>query len=120
MGGSGRPGAVRSAGRQPDAQSLPRQDRRKERFEPMKEFTYVIQDPVGLHARPAGFLLRRAKNYRSSVLVKAPNGREANAAKLMALMSMGAKAGDTLTFILEGDDEEVAAADLAQYLPEIL
>ncbi len=86
----------------------------------MKEFTYVIQDPVGLHARPAGFLLRRAKNYRSSVLVKAPNGREANAAKLMALMSMGAKAGDTLTFILEGDDEEVAAADLAQYLPEIL
>lgn len=86
----------------------------------MKEFTYVIQDPVGLHARPAGFLLRRAKNYRSSVLVKAPSGREANAAKLMALMSMGAKAGDALTFILEGDDEEVAAADLQQYLPEIL
>ena len=78
----------------------------------MKEFTYVIQDPVGLHARPAGFLLRRAKNYHSSVLVKAPSGREANAAKLMA--------GDTLTFILEGDDEEVAAADLQQYLPEIL
>ena len=73
----------------------------------MKEFTYVIQDPVGLHARPAGFLLRRAKNYHSSVLVKAPSGREANAAKLMALMSMGAKAGDTLTFILEGDDEEI-------------
>ena len=113
-------GAVRSAGRQQAAQFLPCQDRRKERFEPMKEFTYVIQDPVGLHARPAGFLLRRAKNYHSSVLVKAPSGREANAAKLMALMSMGAKAGDTLTFILEGDDEEVAAADLQQYLPEIL
>lgn len=86
----------------------------------MKEFTYVIQDPVGLHARPAGFLLRRAKNYHSSVLIKAPSGREANAAKLMALMSMGAKAGDTLTFTLEGDDEAIAAADLAQYLPEIL
>ena len=38
----------------------------------------------------------------------------------MALMSMGAQAGDTLTFSLEGDDEEVAAADLQQYLPEIL
>ena len=86
----------------------------------MKSIDITIQDKEGLHARPAGFLLRRAKNYHSSVLVKAPSGREANAAKLMALMSMGAKAGDTPTFIMEGDDEEVAAADLQQYLPEIL
>ena len=38
----------------------------------------------------------------------------------MALMGMGAKAGDELVFTVEGDDEEKAAAELAAYLPEIL
>ncbi len=86
----------------------------------MKQFTYIIADPIGLHARPAGFLLRKAKTYQSAITVQAPNGKKANALKLMALMGMGAKAGDELVFTVEGDDEEKAAAELAAYLPEIL
>ncbi|MBQ8648074.1 MAG: HPr family phosphocarrier protein [Oscillospiraceae bacterium] len=86
----------------------------------MKQFTYTITDPIGLHARPAGFLLRKAKAYQSTILVQAPNGRTANALKLMALMGMGAKVNEELVFTVEGEDEEKAAAELAAYLPEIL
>ena len=38
----------------------------------MKQFTYIIADPIGLHARPAGFLLRKAKTYQSAITVQAP------------------------------------------------
>jgi phosphocarrier protein HPr len=32
----------------------------------MKEFTYTITDPVGIHARPAGLLVKEVKKYGST------------------------------------------------------
>lgn len=54
----------------------------------MKAFTYVITDKAGVHARPAGMIVKEAQKFDSSVTVKADKGC-ADAKKLMQLMSLG-------------------------------
>ncbi len=49
----------------------------------MKVFQYVITDEVGIHARPAGLLVKAAKQAASQVKIEA-NGKSADAKKLMA------------------------------------
>ena len=56
----------------------------------MKSFKYVITDPVGIHARPAGALVKEIKKYDSDVKVLA-NGKSADGKKLMNLMSAAQK-----------------------------
>ena len=81
----------------------------------MKEFTHVINDPLGLHARPAGMLVKACAGYASSVTITAPTGK-ADAKRLMAVMRLAAKQGMELTVSVEGADEEKAAAELKAFL----
>ena len=81
----------------------------------MKEFKYVITDPLGMHARPAGMLVKAAAPYQSTITVTAPTGT-ADAKRLMALMRLAAKQGMELTVTIEGADEEKAAAELQAFL----
>ena len=69
----------------------------------MKEFQYVIQDPVGLHARPAGLLVKQAGGFQSKVTVEC-NGKSADARKLIMLMSLGVKQGMEVACLIEGED----------------
>ena len=85
----------------------------------MKEFTHVIADPLGLHARPAGLLVKAAATYQSTVTVTAPTGK-ADAKRIMAVMRLAAKQGMELTVTCEGPDEEAAAAGLQAFLKENL
>ena len=85
----------------------------------MKQFAYTITDPVGIHARPAGLLVKAAKAFSSAITIER-NGKSAAATKLMALMSLGVKAGDTITVTVEGTDEEAAAAGMEKFLQENL
>ena len=85
----------------------------------MKEFTHVIADPLGLHARPAGLLVKAAAAYQSTVTVTAPPGK-ADAKRIMAVMRLAAKQGMELTVTCEGPDEEAAAAGLQAFLKENL
>ena len=62
----------------------------------MKEFQYVIKDEAGIHARPAGMLAKEAKNFKSKITLVG-NGREADALRLMAVMSLGLKQGAEMT-----------------------
>ena len=62
----------------------------------MKTFTYTIKDDLGIHARPAGLLVKTAKNFNSEITI-AKDGKSVNALKLMALMGLGVKCGDTIT-----------------------
>ena len=55
----------------------------------MKSFNYVITDEVGIHARPAGMLVKEAKKYESSVTIF-KGEKKADAKKLMVLMGLGA------------------------------
>lgn len=57
----------------------------------MKKFEYTINDPVGIHARPAGLLAKKAKTMGSTVTIATADGRSAAASKLMALMGLGVK-----------------------------
>ncbi len=85
----------------------------------MKEFTHVIADPMGLHARPAGLLVKAAAAYSSDVTVTAPTGK-ADAKRIMAIMRLAAKQGMELTITCAGADEEAAAAGLQAFLKENL
>ena len=83
----------------------------------MKEFQYTVKDACGIHARPAGLLVKLAKQYTSAITIE-KNGKTCDMRKLMALMGMGVKQGETVTVKVEGEDEEAAAAAIQQFLTE--
>ena len=80
----------------------------------MRTFEYTITDEVGIHARPAGLLVKEAKNY-DSVIKVTKDGKSAEAKKLMALMGLGVKKGDTVTVSVEGGDEDAVAAKMEEF-----
>lgn len=80
----------------------------------MKTFEYMIKDELGIHARPAGMLAKAAKSYQSEITI-AKNGRSAVVTRLMALMSLGIKCGDTVTVTVSGPDEESAAEGIRAF-----
>lgn len=85
----------------------------------MKSFSYVITDEVGIHARPAGLLVKEAKKYASKVTISA-GGKNADATRLMAIMSMGVKQGTEVTVSVEGEDEDTAVAEIEKFFKENL
>lgn len=85
----------------------------------MKEFSYVVTDPIGLHARPAGVLVNLVKKFSSNVLISKGN-KKAEGKKLMALMLLGIKQGEEITVNITGEDEEEACSELEKFLKENL
>lgn len=81
----------------------------------MKSFDYTITDPVGIHARPAGILVKEIKNYAGVAVSVTKGDKTVNALKLMALMGMGIKQGDTVTVSVEGENEEDVAAKIEEF-----
>ena len=86
----------------------------------MKQFQYVITDPVGIHARPAGLLVKAAKALDSTVTVEKVGGKSSAATKLMAVMGLGVKGGDTVTVTVEGGTEEASLQAMEQFFRENL
>ena len=86
----------------------------------MKQFQYVITDPVGIHARPAGLLVKAAKALDSTVTVEKVGGKSSAATKLMAVMGLGIKGGDTVTVTVEGGNEEASLQAMEQFFRENL
>lgn len=80
----------------------------------MKQFDYTITDPQGIHARPAGLLVKEAKKY-SSAMSMTKDGKKANLKTLFAIMGLAVKAGNTVTIAVEGDDEAEAAAAMEDF-----
>ena len=81
----------------------------------MKTFEYTITDPVGIHARPAGLLVKEIKSFAGSAVTITKGEKSVNALKLMALMQMGIKQGDTVTVSVDGGDEAAVAAALENF-----
>ena len=77
----------------------------------MKEFQYTIQDPMGFHARPAGALVRAAKAYASRITISCGE-KSAQLTRLMAVMGLGIKQGQTVTVTIDGPDEDKAFEEL--------
>lgn len=74
----------------------------------MKQFNYVINDPLGLHARPAGLLAKLAKPYADTVITITKGDKSVKASQLMKIMSLAAKNGDEVTVTVEGPEEDAA------------
>ena len=79
----------------------------------MKRFTYTITDPMGIHARLAGLLVNTAKELDCAVTVEC-GGKSASASRLMALMGLGVRQGDTVTVTVEGGGEEEGLRTMEQ------
>ena len=81
----------------------------------MKQFTYVVTDEIGIHARPAGLLVK----FQSTVMLTC-KGKSAAATKLMAVMGMGVKHGDSVEVSVEGPDEDAAYEAMERFFRENL
>lgn len=73
----------------------------------MKTFEYVVKDELGIHARPAGLLVKVTKPFASKIVLQ-KSEKEADAKRLMAVMALGVKKDDRVLVTLEGEDEEEA------------
>lgn len=86
----------------------------------MKEFTYTITDPLGIHARPAGLLAKVAKGYGDTVVTVTKDAATVKASQLMKLMGLGVKQGNEITVAAEGPAEEEAIAAMKKFFEENL
>ena len=75
----------------------------------MKEFKYVITDAEGIHARPAGELVKAAKEFSSKITIT-KDGKSGDCKKLAV------KCGNEVTITVEGEDEEAAAAKIEEFM----
>ena len=83
----------------------------------MQFIQMTVSDPMGLHARPAGLLVKEAKKYQSKIFLH--KGEKAvEATRLMAIMGLGIKSGEEFSVTIEGADEEAAAAALSAFFQE--
>jgi phosphocarrier protein len=81
----------------------------------MKSFDYVIKDELGIHARPAGVLVGKAKGFSSDITI-AKGDKSADLKRLFAVMKLGVKCGDRITVTASGIDEDASAAGLEAFL----
>lgn len=75
----------------------------------------VVQNQVGLHARPATFFIQKANEYKSTIWIE-KDERRVNAKSLLGVLSLGITRGISITIMAEGSDEEEAVTDLVELI----
>ena len=81
----------------------------------MKEISYVVNNTLGIHARPAALLAQCCVNFKSQVRIYLDE-KVADGDNVLQILALGAKKGDTLKVAIDGDDEEVAAKAIEELL----
>lgn len=81
----------------------------------MKTFEYTITDPQGIHARPAGLLIKEAAKFGSAITIE-KDGKKGDAKRIFAVMGLCAKQGQTIKITAEGADEDAAAEAMEAFL----
>lgn len=85
----------------------------------MKEFKYVITDPEGIHARPAGELVKTAKAFECSITLT-KDGKTGDCKKIFGLMGLGVKKDNEVILTFDGSDEDVAYEAVSKFIQENL
>lgn len=85
----------------------------------MRKFNYTITDAQGIHARPAGVVVKTATGFTSKITI-AKEGKEVDAKKIFGIMSLGVKSGQEVVIKAEGDDEDSAIEALEAVFKENL
>src|SRR5512136_1000290 len=77
----------------------------------MKEIEVGLQNPTGLHARPAKVLVNLAKQFKSTIGLQ-HGAKRSNAKSMVSVLTLGANKGSRITIQVTGEDEEAAIAEL--------
>jgi len=85
----------------------------------MKSFDYTIKDELGIHARPAGLLVKEANKFTSKITIS-KGEKSTDAKKIFGIMGLGVKRGDVVTLSADGDDEDKAIAGLQLFMKDSL
>lgn len=85
----------------------------------MKTFDYTIKDEMGIHARPAGLLVKEASKFVSDITI-GKGEKNVDAAKIFAVLSLGVKCGETVTITADGEDEDAAIDALQTFMNDNL
>lgn len=75
----------------------------------------IVQNQVGLHARPVTFFIQKANEFKSSIWVEKEN-RKVNAKSLLGVLSLGVARGTEITLSAEGVDEAEALEALEELI----
>ena len=75
----------------------------------------VVNNQVGLHARPATFFIQKANEFRASIWVEKEE-RRVNAKSLLGVLSLGVMKGTSITIMADGADEDAAVSALADLI----
>lgn len=75
----------------------------------------VVNNQVGLHARPATFFIQKANEFKSSIWVE-KDERRVNAKSLLGVLSLGIIKGTSITLMADGSDEEDAVNALCEMI----
>lgn len=81
----------------------------------MKQLQYTISDPNGIHARPAGLLVKQMQSFPCDITI-AKGEKSADCKKLFAVMKLAVKQGETITITAEGEQEELVIEAAAKML----
>lgn len=85
----------------------------------MKEFNYIIKDSLGIHARPAGLLVKKTSTFQSEITIS-KDGKTADSKKIFGIMGLGVKQGEEITVKISGDDEAEASVAIEEFIKETL
>lgn len=80
----------------------------------MKQFTYIITDEAGIHARPAGLLVKEVAKFASTTTI-AKGAKKGDLKRIFGVMALGVKKGEEINVTCEGADEDAAAAALEAF-----
>jgi len=83
----------------------------------MKTLEIHLNNPTGLHARPAKIFVNCVKGFMSEIIVSY-NGKKANGKSLLSLLTLGAESGAAIQVVIEGEDEEMAFNTLLEKIEE--
>ena len=83
----------------------------------MVEFKYVITDTEGIHARPAGELVKAAKEFNSKISIE-KDGKSGDCKKIFSIMALAVKSGNEVTITCDGDDEAAACERIQQFMKD--
>ena len=81
----------------------------------MQSFEYTITDPYGIHARPAGMLVKEASRFSSDITLER-DGKTADAKRIFSVMGLGVRGSQTVRISVNGSDENEAAAAVRDFL----
>ncbi|MGM9636561.1 MAG: HPr family phosphocarrier protein [Eubacteriales bacterium] len=85
----------------------------------MESFTFVVRDPLGIHARPAGVLVKKASEFSSDCSIE-KNGKKADLKRLFGVLGLCVKSGDEIQIKVSGQDEKEARNALEMLITQLL